>query len=170
MGSSSSVLYGLLSSEGCRSRSRLWWSSGPVPIRARHLLFSDNVDLGCWLSQKVSSSEGTIVSGIWYQVIREHRWVDCWLSLSLHGPFPLIILLVIKNTNRTTKNDAPIYCFSRNYFFMEDHINGMYRVCIRAQVHWFETDTLWDLDIQGWVYMFSLSAIHPVVLNRLFLQ
>lgn len=54
--------------------------------------------------------------------VHQRTTVGRLLSLSLHCTFPLIILSVTKDTNKSTKNDAPIYYLSRNYFFMEDHI------------------------------------------------
>lgn len=105
--SSSSVSYGRLISEGCRIRARLRWSFGPVTIRGWNLPFTDNVDLaGCQLSQKVGSSEDSIVCGIWWPV-HQRTTVDPLLSLSLHCTLPLMILSVIQNSNKSTKTNQP---------------------------------------------------------------
>lgn len=73
----------------------------------QRLKCADNIDLtGCQLSQKIGSSEGSIVCGIRWPV-HQGTTVDPLLSLSLHCTLPLMILSVIQNSNKSTKTNQP---------------------------------------------------------------
>lgn len=147
--------------------------SGQSLSESETLLFTDNVDLaGCWLSQKVNSSEGSIVCGIWDQFIREQRWAVCSLSASTaRSPWLSFQWLRILTNQPKMMLQSTIYLETISlwrtiYHGYKWHVQSMYQGS--SSLVW--VGQLIGLSHSRLSVDFFLICYRLGVLNRLFLQ